>query len=75
MRILKVEPREVYISMEFSYHEMCLLKAGLEVTELNLDVNTEAGSKIESFMINILYPTVSKLLSELDGDDFGTNPE
>lgn len=68
MRILKVLPKEVYITTEFSYQELLLLKEGLDATELNLDVTTERGSQIDSYMKNILYPTIANLITELDGE-------
>ena len=69
MQIIRVEPKDIQITVEFSLQELLLLQKGLDATEMNLNLKSEADQEVSAFMTNTLYNTISGLIKELAPHD------
>ena len=68
MQTVQVIPKQIVVLTEFTLEELCLLRAGLEATELNLNSRNARDLEISNFMTKSLYPYVAKLTEELKDD-------
>jgi hypothetical protein len=73
MRVVQVIPKSIVVLTEFTVPDLRLLKAGLDATELNLDLSNDYQASVEEYMTKKLYKQVSDILAELDGEDVGSD--
>lgn len=66
MKILKVVPKQIVVTVEFTADDLFLLRLALENTTLTLDLTKPKNQQAEHFILNELYPLVTDITKELE---------
>jgi hypothetical protein len=73
MKIIKIEPKDIFVTLEIGLHDIEKLLKALDHTEINYDHKSDSKEDIQigeaaNYLINEFYPILKEVVEDLVND-------
>ena len=67
MKVLKIEPKDVYVTFEIALDDLKKVVSALQVTEVNMDSKNDPESVIAAhYLIKEFFPVMAEVVHDLE---------
>ena len=70
MKIIKIEPKDIYVTFEIGLENLKKLAIALSLSEIKYQGTEEKDKEAVIYLTNTFFPTISKVLEDLEGPNY-----
>ena len=72
MKIIKIEPKDIYVTFEISFENLIKLKRVIDMAEIRYDGKDEKEVGAQNYLISEFYPAIREVIEDLERGRHGT---
>lgn len=69
MKIIKVEPKDVHVTIEFSLNEICMILNALDHAKIDVTDKSDDVKKAAKFLTDEFFETLNKLHESISEEE------